>query len=149
MSEITIRPLVAADRAAWTPLWRDYLAFYKTTLPEAIYDHSFVRLTGDDPSMGGFIAERDGQAIGIVHYVLHRTFWSEKEMCYLQDLFTAETARGSGAGRKLIGAVRQRAAELGCLRVYWQTHESNAQAQALYDTLAEKSGFIVYRQALS
>ncbi|MFN3673558.1 MAG: GNAT family N-acetyltransferase [Bosea sp. (in: a-proteobacteria)] len=148
MSAITVRPIVSADRAAWTPLWRAYLAFYKTELPDAIYDHAFARLTGPDPSMGGFIAERDGQAIGIVHWVLHRTFWSQKDMCYLQDLFTVEAARGSGAGRKLIEAVRERAKQLDCLRVYWQTHESNTQAQALYDSLAEKSGFIVYRQAL-
>jgi GNAT superfamily N-acetyltransferase len=56
--------------------------------------------------MGGFIAERDGQALGIVHWVLHRTTWSAKDICYLQDLFTVAEARGSGVGRKLIEAVR-------------------------------------------
>jgi hypothetical protein len=43
-------------------------------------------------------------------------------------------------------AVRQLAQVKGCFRVYWQTHESNL--QALYDKVAEKSRFIVYRQPL-
>lgn len=148
MSEITIRPLAAGDREAWTPLWQGYLTFYKTTLPPDIYDLTFARLTGGAEPMGGFIALRDGQAVGLVHWVTHRTCWSGKDVCYLQDLFTSEAARGAGVGRKLIEAVRQMAQAKGCYRVYWQTHETNLQAQELYDKVAEKSGFIVYRQAL-
>ena len=33
-------------------------------------------------------------------------------------------------------------------RVYWQTHETNTVAMRLYDQLAEKSGFLVYRKLL-
>lgn len=148
MPQITIRPLLASDRAAWEPLWQGYLTFYKASLTPDTTDTTFKRLTGGQEPMGGFIAERDGEAVGIVNYVLHRTTWSQKEICYLQDLFTSEAARGHGVGRKLIEAVRQMAEAKGCFRVYWQTHESNAQAQELYDKVAQKSGFIVYRQPL-
>lgn len=148
MSEITIRPLVASDRAAWAPLWEGYLTFYKSSLPEEIYDLTFARLTGGTESMGGFIAKRDGKAVGLVHWVAHRTCWSAKDICYLQDLFVSPDIRGGGAGRKLIEAVRQMAEAKGYFRVYWHTHETNLQAQELYDKVAEKSGFIVYRQAL-
>jgi len=148
MSEITIRPLSVEDRAAWTPLWRGYLTFYKSTLPQDIYDLTFARLTGGAEPMGGFIALRGEEAVGLVHWVTHRTTWSGKDICYLQDLFTSEVARGAGVGRKLIEAVRQMAQARGCFRVYWHTHESNLQAQELYDKVADKSGFIVYRQPL-
>ncbi|HEV2509260.1 GNAT family N-acetyltransferase [Bosea sp. (in: a-proteobacteria)] len=148
MSEISIRPLTANDRAAWEPLWQGYLTFYKASLTPETSDTTFARLTGGQEPMGGFIAERDGKALGIVNYVLHRTTWSQKEICYLQDLFTSEEARGHGVGRKLIEAVRQMAETKGLFRVYWQTHESNLQAQELYDKVAQKSGFIVYRQPL-
>jgi GNAT superfamily N-acetyltransferase len=148
MSEITIRPLAAGDRAAWQPLWEGYLAFYKASLTRDIHDETFARLTGGAEPMGGFLAERDGQALGMVNWVIHRSTWNIRDICYLQDLFTTEAARGSGAGRKLIEAVRQMAQAKGCFRVYWQTHESNLQAQALYDKVADKSGFIVYRQPL-
>jgi GNAT superfamily N-acetyltransferase len=66
----------------------------------------------------------------------------------LQDLFTAEAARGQGVGRALIEEVYIRAKQAGSPRVYWQTHETNATAMQLYDKVAEKSGFIVYRKLL-
>jgi GNAT superfamily N-acetyltransferase len=51
-------------------------------------------------------------------------------------------------GRALIEAVYDRARSANCGRVYWQTHETNLQAMRLYETVAERSGFIVYRKAL-
>jgi hypothetical protein len=36
----------------------------------------------------------------------------------------------------------------GAERLYWVTHETNAVAQALYDRVAEKTGFIQYRRFL-
>ncbi|AOO80911.1 GNAT family N-acetyltransferase [Bosea vaviloviae] len=149
MSDVIIRPLVASDRAAWEPLWEGYLTFYKSALSPELYELTFARLTGGAEPMGGFIAERDGRALSIVHWVMHRTTWSAKDICYLQDLFTVAEARGSGVGRKLIEAVREMAQVKGAFRVYWQTHETNLQAQELYNKVADKSGFIVYRQALS
>ncbi|AMJ58953.1 GNAT family N-acetyltransferase [Bosea sp. PAMC 26642] len=148
MSAITIHPLAPSDRSSWEPLWHGYLTFYEATLPAGTDDVTFARLTGGSEPMGGFVAEQNGKLVGMVHWVIHRTTWREADICYLQDLFTAPEARGTGAGRRLIEAVRQMAQEKGCFRVYWQTHESNLQAQALYDKVADKSGFIVYRQAL-
>jgi GNAT superfamily N-acetyltransferase len=67
---------------------------------------------------------------------------------YLQDLFTAADARGQGVGRALIEGVYKRAQDAGSPRVYWQTHETNTTAMQLYDKVALKSGFVVYRQDL-
>lgn len=148
MAEITIRPLAATDREAWTPLWHGYLTFYKATLPPEIDAITFGRLTGGEEPMGGFLAFEGDKPLGMVNWVLHRTTWSEKPICYLQDLFTVPESRGTGVGRKLIEAVNQMARAKNCYRVYWQTHESNLQGQVLYDKVADKSGFIVYRQPL-
>jgi ribosomal protein S18 acetylase RimI-like enzyme len=68
--------------------------------------------------------------------------------CYLQDLFTSADTRGRGVGRALISSVHEQARAAGATRVYWQTHETNATAQRLYDSLADRSGFIVYRKDL-
>jgi GNAT superfamily N-acetyltransferase len=70
-------------------------------------------------------------------------------VCYLQDLFTLPEARGLGVGRALIEAVYEKAREAGSPRVYWTTHETNAQARVLYDKIAERSGFIQYRKVLA
>ncbi len=61
------------------------------------------------------------------------------------DLFAAPQVRGTGVGRALIAHIYDRAAARGCSRVHWLTQESNATARRLYDTVAERSGFIQYR----
>ena len=57
-------------------------------------------------------------------------------------------ARGKGVGRALINGVYEQAKLAGGSRVYWQTHETNHTAMQLYDKVAERSGFVVYRKLL-
>jgi GNAT superfamily N-acetyltransferase len=146
MNDIIIRPVAPADRAQWEPLWQGYLAFYKTSMPDEVSDTTFLRFFDPSEPMHALVAERDGNVVGIVHYIFHRSTWTKGPYCYLQDLFTAEHARGGGAGRKLIEAVYKRAIEEGASRVYWLTQETNATARALYDKLADCPGFIQYRK---
>ena len=80
--------------------------------------------------------------------LFHRSTNQIAPVCYLQDLFTVEDARGKGVGHALINAVYECAANAGSPRVYWQTHETNGMARQLYDKVAERSGFIVYRKLL-
>ena len=98
--------------------------------------------------MHAMVAEKDGQLIGLVHYLYHRNTAMLGPTCYLQDLFTSVPARGLGIGQALIEAVYVAAKAAGAERVYWQTHETNLVAQGLYDKVAEKSGFIVYRRGM-
>jgi len=51
-------------------------------------------------------------------------------------------------GRALINGVYEQARLAGSPRVYWQTHETNRTAMQLYDKVAERSGFVVYRKLL-
>jgi hypothetical protein len=44
--------------------------------------------------------------------------------------------------------VYARAKADGAQRVYWQTHETNQTAMKLYDQVAERSGFVIYRKGL-
>ena len=68
--------------------------------------------------------------------------------CYMQDLYTLEAQRGQGIARGLIEAVYEAARQAGTSRIYWHTHETNRTAQKLYDKVAQRSGFIVYRKVL-
>ena len=94
------------------------------------------------------VAEKDGRLLGLVHFLFHRNTTMIQPACYLQDLFTDEAARGEGVGRALIEAVYDKARDAGSPRVYWQTHETNLTAMKLYDKVAERSGFVVYRRSL-
>jgi GNAT superfamily N-acetyltransferase len=146
MASLIIRPLRRDERAAWEPLWQGYLAFYKTSLKPEVTDTTWARLHDAAEPMHVLGAFLDGRLVGIVHYIFHRSTWTVGNYCYLQDLFTAEAARGQGAGRALIEAVYERAKEAGASRVYWLTHETNEPARALYEKVADRSGFIQYRR---
>ena len=145
MSTLTVRPLAQSDHAEWRRLWTDYLTFYETSVPEEVYQTTWQRLFSEgDFEPNGIIALLDGQPVGLVHYLFHRSTWSVAGNCYLQDLFTTADARGKGAGAALIEAVKQAAATRGVTNVYWMTHETNATARKLYDRVARRTGFIEY-----
>lgn len=78
--------------------------------------------------------------------MFHRSMIAIEPVCYLQDLFTVPQTRGQGVGRALIDAVAKEAKAAKASRLYWHTHQTNTVARALYDKLAEKTGFIVYKQ---
>jgi GNAT superfamily N-acetyltransferase len=141
-----IRPLAAADKEAWLTLWAGYLAFYKTALAPEVTETAFARLTGSDAAMFALVAETDGRIVGIAHAIAHPSTWALAPYIYLNDLFVAPEARGTGAGRALIEALYARADAMGAERVYWLTHETNATARRLYDSLAANDGFVEYRR---
>lgn len=147
MSSITIRPIQPDDYAQWAELWRGYLTFYETTLPDEVYRSSFDRMLGDDPrDFSGMLALDGDRPVGLVHYLFHRHGWKVEEVCYLQDLFTLPDIRGRGVGRALIEAVYDAADAYGAPSVYWLTQDFNASARILYDQVGTLTPFIKYQR---
>lgn len=143
---IHVAPLRAHDRAAWEALARAYHAFYEEQFPPATYDRAWKRLRASDEIRA--LAAFDGHRIvGIVHYLFHAHVW-DAAVCYLQDLFVIEDARGRGVARQLIARVEREARDGGACRVYWLTKNDNAPARRLYDKIATHSGFIRYEDQL-
>ena len=143
---IEIAPLANSDRAVWQVLATGYNDFYETVWPLDIYDRVWRRLqAGEGAHALG--ARLDGRLVGIAHYLFHANVWRD-DVCYLQDLFTDETARGQGVALALIDAVAAEARRRGASRYYWQTRQDNARARALYDKVAVFRGFIRYDYSL-
>ena len=130
------------DRARWATLWEGYLTFYRTALPEDRYAETWRRIQVGE-GIHAYGVRLEGRLVGITHYLFHAST-SADDVCYLQDLFTDESARGQGVGRALIEAVAADARARGASRLYWLTQEGNATARLLYDRLAVNRGFIRY-----
>lgn len=142
---ILVRPLQPEDKPQWRMLWRDYLAFYETTLPDEMFELQFERLLSDNPhDFHGLVAEVDGNVAGLTHFVFHRHGWKVEDVCYLQDLYANPDVRGKGVGRALIEAVYQAADAAGAPSVYWNTQDFNHTARQLYDRIGVKTPFIKY-----
>ncbi|SDA60797.1 Ribosomal protein S18 acetylase RimI [Pseudomonas sp. NFACC15-1] len=148
MSQLDIRRVSADDHAAWLPLWQAYLRFYNTELPEAVSQSTWQRLLDEREPTHAALAWKGDTAVGLVHFIYHRSNWSIENSCYLQDLLVTEQSRGTGVGRQLIEFVYATAKADGCCKVHWLTHETNATAIQLYERIAEHPGFIQFRKAL-
>ena len=152
MTALTVRPVARQDYDAWLPLWDGYNKFYgrfgPTALPIEVTRMTWARFFDAYEPVHALVAESEGEMVGLVHYLFHRSTTLIEPNCYLQDLFTDERTRGKGVGRALIEAVYGRARSAGCGRVYWLTHQTNATARRLYDEVADNTGFIVYRKML-
>jgi len=150
---MTIRDVAASDYEPWLTLWNGYNAFYgrsgPTALPAEVTHTTWQRFFDAREPVYALVAELDGSLIGLTHYLFHRSTTLIAPICYLQDLYTAPERRRTGVGRALIEAVYECARDAGSPRVYWQTHETNLVAQRLYEQVAERSGFSVYRKNLT
>ncbi|MEM9730606.1 MAG: GNAT family N-acetyltransferase, partial [Myxococcota bacterium] len=132
----------------WEPLWQGYLAFYGVPLPDAVTDTTWTRLLDPDWDVHGLVAANDesGKMLGIVHFLFHPVTWAIAPRCYLEDLFVAELARGTGAGRRLIEGVYEEADARGADQVYWLTEDDNQTARRLYDRVGRHTRFIKYQR---
>lgn len=148
---LVVRHVAQEDFELWLDLWNRYNAFYgrsgATALPLEITRTSWSRFLEPREDMFALVAQHGGELVGLAHYLYHRSTISQAPVCYLQDLFTSECVRRKGIGRTLIERVCIEARSFGAHRVYWQTHETNMAARRLYDEIADRSGFIVYRKS--
>lgn len=151
-ADFIIRPVTQADYDQWLPLWDGYNEFYGRSGPTALSPEitrvTWTRFFDGYQPVHALVAEQDGKLIGLTHYLYHRSTTAIGPVCYLQDLFITPATRGKGVAMALINGVYEQAKLAGSPRVYWQTHETNITAMRLYNKVAERSGFIVYRKLL-
>ena len=149
LMQAIIRPLNSSDRETWDDLWRGYLRFYKTDIPQEQTELTWTRLLDKDFGIQALVAEVDGIVVGLAHYSFTISSWSVNPDLYLEDLFVSPAARGAGIGKALIVAIEEQARLIGSKKVWWQTHKDNQTARHLYNSVAELSEFVIYSQNVS
>lgn len=142
---VIIRPVTESDYAAWHALWLAYIKYYEETVSEEITKATWRRIMDDAVPINGDVAELDGVIIGFSNSVLHEATWTDKPVCYLEDLYVDETIRGKGAGRALIDNLVQRSKDNGWSRLYWHTNTDNERARKLYDSYKPAEDQVKYR----
>lgn len=145
MPDLLIRDAEDGDETLWRGLWAGYLAFYGTDLQSSITDATWARIRDPGHPMGLRLAVRGGQPLGFALYLPHASSWSPGDDCYLEDLFVAEEARGTGLGRALIEDLRALCRARGWSRLYWMADAGNSRARALYESLTPTDGHLRYR----
>ena len=143
-----VRLLAPKDKAAWVPLFKAYIEFYKSSVADEVIETTWGRLMSgaEGCHIGLVIVDEKDRPFGLAHILFHRSTWSPTFYCYLEDLFVDPAARAKGAGRALIEATYAEADKRGVTRTYWSTQEFNYRARGMYDQVATKSPFVQYRR---
>ena len=106
---ITVVPVAAEHRAAWEELYAGYAAFYRVEQTAAMRATVWGWLFDPAHEVEGLVALGPGGAvIGIAHYRPFARPLAASVGGFLDDLFVAPEARGSGAAQALIRGVAER-----------------------------------------
>ena len=141
---VTVRPVAPADEQRWRELFRAYREFYHLPESEEIVSRVWGWVADPEHEVGSLVAEADGRIVAIADFRRFSRPSTGTVGIWLDDLFTDPEVRGRGAGRALIDRLTEIAAAEGRSVVRWITADDNAQAQALYDTLAAKTHWVTY-----
>lgn len=141
-----VRTLTSSDQSRWLRLWAGYLDFYeKSALPQRVSDNTWTMLIDDRDDVFGLVVEDGGEVVGFVNCVVHPNTWTDRPICYLEDLYVSAEQRGKGHGIALIQAVVDRAKTENWGRVYWRTEHDNTDAQAVYDKITPQGPWVMYQ----
>jgi ribosomal protein S18 acetylase RimI-like enzyme len=143
---VEVRPVREEELEEALPLIAGYQRFYLAQ-PDHGRNRSFFRRFLE-PSDEGLLlgAWFDGRLVGFSTIYWTHSSTRAADIALMNDLFVAEDARGSGAGRALIRASAEAAREAGMAALEWFTATDNDTAQRLYDSIPEvrRSAWFAY-----
>lgn len=151
MTTVQVGDAETTDRPEWRRMWSANLVHYGASPSAAENDELWRRIIDPLHPIGALVCRRSeapGMLVGFAHYVLHPHTFSDRMVCYLEDLWVDPATRGTGCGRKLIDALVARGRDRGWRRLYWHTEADN-KARVLYDRLAPATNYVRYDIALA
>jgi GNAT superfamily N-acetyltransferase len=150
VTDFLVREARAGDEAHWRRLWLSYCDFYAVTVAPEVTSELWRRIMDESSPIHALFAEGavEGASrprpLGFANYVLHPYTWGTEPICYLEDLFVEECARGAGGGAALLQALIGLCEEKRWPRLYWHTHQDNQVARSLYNKFAPVDPFVRY-----
>lgn len=92
-------------------------------------------LSGSAPDISAIIAEKAGEAVGMSVFFLTFSTWRGARGVYIQDIFVAGGARGTGLGARLLKEVITWAVEQGADHLRLSVDRDNTAAKSFYESL--------------
>ncbi|WP_370223243.1 GNAT family N-acetyltransferase [Pararhodobacter marinus] len=144
-----IRQPQESDRAAWERLYAGYAEFYGVAQDAGMRARVWGWILDPAHEVEAVVAEdAAGQLVGLAHFRPFARPLAASVGGYLDDLFVAPAARGSGAAPALLEALRDEGRKRGWSVIRWITAEDNHRARALYDKQARATGWKTYDMPL-
>lgn len=144
MTAVEIREVTFDDHAAWRRLYRGYRDFYNVAHSDEAIDTVWAWLHDPTHETRGLVALVDGEPQALAHFRSFARPLAASRGIYLDDLFTAPEARGTGAGAALLEKLSEIARDEGATVVRWITAADNDTARSLYDRVSQQTPWVTY-----
>lgn len=143
-----VRPIAASDHDAWRELFRAYGEFYETRFPDEVLETVWSWLLDPAHEISALVADDEGVLVGFAHIRKLNDTFTAGPAWFLDDLYVAPDHRGKGVARALIERGYADGTANGGGTFRWITAADNETAQALYDRIATRAGWVVYEKEL-
>jgi len=145
VTDWTVTPAAPEDFTAWRELYRGYADFYRVPLPDERAELVWSWIQDPQHEVDCLLVRNaTGAPVGLAHYRPYARPLSGSVGGFLDDLFVAPEARGSGAVDLLFARLREIAAERGWSVVRWITADDNHRARSKYDQVATRTMWVTY-----
>lgn len=135
-TEMIIRRGTENDMKAVLSLIQELAVFEKEPEAVVVTKEDLIRDGfGNNPLFHTFVAELDGEIIGMALYYYRFSTWKGKTI-HLEDLIVTEKSRGTGAGMALYSEIIKEGEKENVRRIEWNVLNWNTPAIEFY----EKSG---------
>lgn len=139
-----IRPR-AEHEPAWNELYAGYASFYRVEQTQDMRDKVWRWINDPREEVECLLAVNEaGEPVGFAHFREFARPLAASRGCFLDDLFVAPSARGSGAAAQLLEALANLSRERGWSVVRWITADDNYRARGLYDKHARRTPWVTY-----
>ncbi|MDK8173494.1 GNAT family N-acetyltransferase [Curtobacterium citreum] len=140
-----VRPVRPSDEQAWAELYAGYRAFYRLPDDPDAVAATWRWVSGGEHGLLGLVAvDDDDRPVGLANLRRFARPSTATIGLYLDDLFTAPTARGAGVATALLHEAAAVAAAEGASVVRWITAQDNAAARRVYDAVVTATPWVTY-----
>ena len=135
-----VRDVEDGDQKSWAELYNAYREFYRVPADDESVATTWAWMIGSEHGLRGIVAvDVHGPVKALANLRLFARPSAGKTGFYLDDLFTAPTARGSGAASALLRRVAEIAEQEGATVVRWITAEDNDTARPAIQRIGPNS----------
>jgi len=135
-------------KEAWAALYQGYARFYRVEQTAAMRERVWQWIHDPAQQVECLLAvDEQGTPVGLAHFREFARPLAASHGGFLDDLFVAPYARGSGAAAALLAALAEEARRRDWTVVRWITAEDNYRARGLYDKVAQRTSWLTYDMA--
>lgn len=139
-----VRAATPKDRMAWDVLYDAYAQFYEVPQTPHMRARVWDWIMDPNHSVSALVADLDGTLVGFAHLRVFARPLAATTGLYLDDLFVAPPARGTGVADALLAQAKRQAADDGHSVVRWITAQDNSRARGVYDKHAQATEWVTY-----